>query len=111
MADVNRYDEILLKVGVKFEPDIKLRKAIKTTAKVFKESGYLFIITSLKDRQHSSGSFHYYGMAFDCAIKHISNNDHIQHIYTVLVNELGASYNVFLERTHIHIQVKNEKNS
>ncbi len=61
------------------------------------------IMTSGRDREHSSGSFHYYGLAFDLRINDLSRNV-IDTIVADLKKRLPA-FDVILERTHIHIEV------
>jgi hypothetical protein len=99
---------MLLKPGVVFEPDKTLREALGVASDIFEEVGYLFIITSLKDREHRTTprSLHHYGMAVDIRIRHIKSTDDLQRIYTMLVDRLSQRYTVLLEKTHIHIEVK-----
>lgn len=99
------YDHGILMVrGVKYEPHIFLRKALKVAHGVFKAEGCLFVVTSLADREHSPGSLHDYGLAFDCRISHIDSDT-----IDVIVGKLKSmliDYDVILESTHIHIEVK-----
>lgn len=97
---------MLLKPGVIFEPDIKLRKALKEAHRIFEKHNHLFIITSLKDREHTPGSLHYYGQAFDCRIHHISDDQTLRDILTELNTSLASQYQVLMEDTHIHIEVR-----
>lgn len=96
---------MLLKVGVNFEPDISLREALKVGHEVFKTYNELFIITSLKDREHEPGSLHYYGKAYDCRIRHVSDPDKLERIYSSLATALYPRFNVLRYPTHFHIEV------
>jgi hypothetical protein len=96
---------MLLKVGTNFEPDQRLLPALREADEAFKAINSYLVITSLKDRQHSSGSLHYAGLAFDCRIRHLDSSD-IERVYASLVARLADAYNVILEKTHIHIEVR-----
>lgn len=97
---------MLLKPGVNFEPANELLEALKVAHEIFKEENQLFVITSLKDREHAPNSLHYVGKAFDCRIRHIRDPHILEKIHSRLVTALSERYVVLLKPTHIHIQTK-----
>ena len=97
---------MLLKVGVNFEPDESIREALGKAHSIFKANKELFIITSLRDRDHKPSSLHFYGKAFDCRIRHISDPSKLERIHSQLVVALSQKYDVLLKPTHIHIETK-----
>lgn len=61
------------------------------------------IMTSGRDRDHSTGSFHGYGLAFD-----LRTNDLPRDVINKIVEELVIllpSFDILLEPTHLHIEV------
>ena len=61
------------------------------------------IITSAKDRTHSSNSLHYKGLAIDIRTSGLSGPDQLK-LVSALQKALGDSWDVVLEQTHIHIE-------
>ena len=61
------------------------------------------IITSAKDRTHSSRSLHYLGLAFDVRTSDISPEDMIK-LCNELRRQLPDSWDVVPEQTHCHIE-------
>jgi hypothetical protein len=103
-------DDILLKIGVNYDPDVKLLTALRLTHEIFKKHNTILVITSLKDRSHSSGSLHYAGLAFDIRIRHIPDPIVVDRIIGDMRTLLEPDYIVIPEATHIHVQVNtNEK--
>jgi hypothetical protein len=103
-------DDILLKIGVNYDPDVKLLTALRLTHEIFKKHNTLLVITSLKDRSHTAGSLHYAGLAFDSRIRHIPDSVIVDRIVDDMKKLLQPDYLVFQESTHIHVQVNlNEK--
>ena len=103
-------DDILLKVGVNYDPDVKLLTALRITHEIYKKHNTLLVITSLKDRAHSTGSLHYCGMAFDTRIRHIVDPLVVDRIVNDMRTLLEPDYIVIPEANHIHVQVNlNEK--
>jgi hypothetical protein len=97
---------MLLKVGVNFDPDQKLLPVLRAVSKVFKKHGHLMIITSMKDREHSAGSLHYVGKAFDLRVKHIEDVIHKQELFEDINEAIYPFHGIIIEEpTHWHIQV------
>lgn len=96
---------MLLKIGVNFDPHEDLLEALDITQIECNNLGVIFIITSMRDREHSSGSKHYVGKAFDMRIKHMEENERTI-LFTLLKERLERKYDVLRYDTHIHIEVK-----
>ena len=56
---------IQIKDGVDFTPQLEMRKAIIYAAQLMRSYGRDFVITSCREGEHSIGSMHPYGFAFD----------------------------------------------
>lgn len=97
---------MLLRPGVNFEPHPKLLYALRKLDLIFNTNGEMFIITSLKDREHSPGSLHYVGMAVDVRIHHIKDGLKRQEIYQQIHDVLDERYDIIHHSTHMHIEVK-----
>jgi len=67
------------------------------------ELGYEFVVTSVREGQHSAKSKHYEGMAFDMRTKHMPP-DQIPSVRALIAGRLGADYDVVIEPTHIHVE-------
>lgn len=61
------------------------------------------VVTSILDGVHSSKSLHYKGLAFDMRT-HIYTQYEISKLMGSLKYMLGISYDVVLEKDHIHIE-------
>lgn len=97
---------MLLKVGTNFEPHEKLLPVLRGVELVFKQHQTLMIITSMKDREHSPGSKHYVGKAFDLRIKHVTNKTKLSKLFTDIEDAIFQHGAVIIqEPTHWHIQV------
>ena len=73
------------------------RKGLGRVARLLKKHGEDLFITSLRDGNHSPGSLHYDGLAFDM---HYPHSVTVQHIKAVL----GPGWDVVLEPDHIHCE-------
>jgi len=85
------------KQGVLGDLQPVVRKALGKVASLIESNGHDTFITSLRDGNHSSGSLHYDGLAFD--LKHYS--------VTTIANiklALGSDFDVIDESNHIHIE-------
>jgi len=96
---------MLLKVGVNFDPDESLLGALSETNVICNNFGVLFIITSLRDREHSAGSKHYVGKAFDMRISHMDRSE-VTKVFDKMKSIIGNKYKVLLEKNHIHVEVR-----
>lgn len=89
-------------VNPDFHPCMRL--ALHHVDEVFKKhAGREAIMTSGRDRQHSTHSFHYYGLAFD-----VRTNDLPDNVVHAIVEELMTllpSFDIILEQTHLHVEV------
>ena len=87
-------------------PDLHpcMRLAVDTVDRVvMKHTGVEAVMTSARDREHSPGSFHYYGLAFDIRIRNWTEQQK-----ALIVEDLMAqlpSFDIVLERTHLHVEV------
>lgn len=66
-----------------------------------------FTITSVTDGKHGPNSFHYVGCAFDLRTRHLKSMERVQEVAKEIRAVLGASYDVVVEKDHIHIEVSN----
>jgi hypothetical protein len=92
-----------LKPGVRIlgiKPEATL--ALIVAEGVFRDQGQECIVTSVVDGEHSAGSIHYQGFAFDLRIKHLSSG--VAKIHGELKARLGADFDVLLEADHIHVE-------
>ena len=95
---------MLLTPGTNLDPHPKLLKALRVTNITCNRHGELFIITSLRDREHMPGSLHYVGMAFDMRTRHMSDENK-RKVLLELRDEL-PEYDIIEYSTHYHIEVK-----
>lgn len=70
---------------------------------VCEELGYEFVVTSVREGQHSAKSKHYEGLAFDMRTKHMPA-DQIPSVRALIAGRLGVDYDVVIEPTHIHCE-------
>ena len=82
---------------------LSMRHALLTIDKVYKEHGQELVITSALDGEHSAGSLHYYGLALDIRTRYFALTE-VPIVVNKLKEQLGCSYKVILEKTHIHIE-------
>jgi hypothetical protein len=98
---------MLLKIGTNYSPHEELLPLLEGAHQVFKRFDKLMVITSLKDREHSPGSQHYIGKAFDLRKKHIKDPDDIEQINQALQQMVMRHNGLVIEKhSHWHIQVK-----
>lgn len=86
---------IWIKQGVLGDLQPIARKGLGKVAKLYKTSGLDLFVTSLRDGNHSDGSLHYDGLAFDIR-KGIE-------IYRIKL-ALGGGWDVVEEVDHIHCE-------
>lgn len=84
------------KQGVLGDLQPKARKAIGIIASL--NSMVDIYITSLRDGNHSAGSLHYDGLAFDM------RNPEPQIKIADIKSHLGPNYDIVVEPNHIHIE-------
>ena len=84
--------------------------AVVCAYSIFSDYGLDCVVTSGVDGQHSWGSLHYRGDAFDLRIKHITDlegkrdGSKIDEIVEVLSDALTDDFDVVLEEDHIHVE-------
>ncbi len=82
---------------------LPMRKVFIVVDKLWQEHGEEAIITSGTDGTHSAGSLHYFGYAVDVRTRYFDSV--IQTIiWKKLQSRLGATYDVVLHKTHMHIE-------
>lgn len=62
-----------------------------------------FIVTSINDSVHSSGSLHYKGRAFDLRTRNLKGITP-QGMALMLKGQLGKDFDVVVEKDHIHVE-------
>ena len=75
----------------------KAQKGLGRVAKLYNDNGSDLFVTSLREANHSSGSFHYIGQAFDI-------RDSTKVLLVQLKSVLGNGWDVIPERDHIHCE-------
>lgn len=70
---------------------------------VFGQEGQEFVITSVRDGVHKSGSFHYRGLAFDIRTRSLSGIS-VNEMATKLRCSLGSQFQVIVEANHLHVE-------
>jgi hypothetical protein len=98
---------MIFKDGVIFAGlDIRMRPALMMCEQVYKKFGRPegVTITAGLDGEHSAGSLHYYGLAFDIRTHYFDDATKNEVAYT-LIRDLGSRFTVVLEPTHIHVQL------
>jgi len=73
------------------------RKGLGKIAKLFQANGEDLFITSLRDGNHSPGSLHYDGLAFDIRYPHSATVQQIK-------DKLGPDWDIVPEPDHIHCE-------
>ena len=81
----------------------KMRKVLVHANKVWEDYGQELVITCGMDGEHSAGSLHYYGLAVDLRTNYFDNSA-LEQIKHELVLALGDDYDVFLHKTHMHVE-------
>ncbi len=101
----------MIKPGVQIngvQPEIVL--AILVAKDIWERNGYEYTCTSLLDGQHSPGSLHYAGLAFDSRTWEDDQGTQMgyakkQELADQLKNALGSDWDVVVEATHIHTEL------
>lgn len=91
---------IWYKQGVLGDLQPVARKGLGRVGKLFKSAGQDLFVTSLRDGNHSYGSLHYSGLAFDCRKPTYIETLSLKFIKDVL----GSNWDVVEEPTHIHCE-------
>lgn len=94
--------------GIYIKPGVRIRGlspaallAINIAAEVYRKVDEDFVITSVTDGDHKSGSLHHVGDAFDLRLPKSYNPA----IVVGYIREcLGSEFDVVLEKDHIHIE-------
>jgi len=84
--------------------DIKMRIALITADKLWKEYGQELVITSGLDGVHSAGSLHYYGLALDLRTNYFANADKADIADDMRSRLRPLGFDVALEKTHLHVE-------
>lgn len=95
---------MILKTGVRLTgitPQIVL--AMFVTAEIYQRYGQELVITSVNDSKHKAGSKHYEGNGFDCRTSYFTLSSQ-KTIIEKLKERLDESYDIVLEKDHIHIE-------
>lgn len=83
--------------------DIKMRRVLIEAEDVWHFHGEELVVTSGLEGTHSAYSFHYYGLALDFRHRYFSED-----VRKIAVEDLqlalGKSFDVVLEKTHIHVE-------
>ena len=99
-------DTMVLKDGVILAGlDIRMRWALLELDRLYKKYGRKegVTITSGLDGEHSAGSMHYYGLAVDSRVFYFDDWTRKRLVEDLTV-ELCDSYDVILEKDHIHVE-------
>jgi len=89
---------------------ISMRPALIVCDSVLRGLGKELVITSGTDGEHSAGSLHYYGLAFDIRIRHLDDIEK-KTLYRRLQMQLSSlGFQVIIHHTHIHIEFDEVKN-
>jgi len=89
--------------------DIRIRPALISADRIWKEYGQELVIVSGLDSTHSAGSLHYYGLAVDFRTRYFTKIKH-RFIARDLKNSLPGNFDVILEKDHIHVEYDPFKN-
>lgn len=83
--------------------------ALSTAVFVYQTHKLDLTLTSAHDGVHMPSSLHYKGKAIDLRIKNIPTKEIINSIVEELKALLGDTYDVVLEKDHIHIEFDPKK--
>lgn len=93
-----------IKPGVSLQGlQLPMRPVLMLAEQVYQSFGQELVVTSGPGGEHSARSLHYYGYALDFRIRGIPLDVCWKIVYS-LRRELGDSYQVMLETTHIHVE-------
>ncbi len=88
------------KLGACGDLQAPAQKAFGRVAKEFGKIGEDIFITSIRDGNHGSGSFHYIGMAFDIRYPKATTK-----AFEVRIRQAaGPNCDVIFHNTHIHVE-------
>lgn len=95
-----------VKAGVQwFRMDARVEQALdKMAATWLRVTAQPLVITSGRDGEHSATSLHYEGRALDVRTRTLTGPQQEQ-VATALRTELGADWDVVIEKHHIHIEL------
>jgi len=91
-----------------FQPQISLAITVAYSCYSAVEKDGECVITSCSDGQHSRGSRHYIGLAFDLRTRNL-NDEQKEALYGMIKECLTNQYDVVLEKTHIHVEYDPER--
>lgn len=77
--------------------------ALEVANDVYKDHDCDLVVTSCTDGTHSRGSRHYSGLAIDIRTRNLVESE-IPQVHQRIRDDLGSSFDVILESTHIHIE-------
>ncbi len=83
--------------------------AIMVADGIYTSLGYTLVITSAMEGEHSRGSLHYLGCAIDTRIRNFTYKHDATNVVAKLQAALGASFDIVLHKTHIHIEFHPKK--
>lgn len=99
---------MLVRMGVNMDLHPIMRMVLREAERIYIEmANREAIVTSARDREHSAGSWHYYGLAVDFRIMDLEAED-VQKIFVKLKDSLPG-FDVILESTHIHVEIGNSR--
>jgi hypothetical protein len=90
---------VWLKQGVLGDINRHIRLAINSVHTLCQQHSEDLFITSLRDGNHSAGSLHYDGCAFDCRKGELTRENVLRALST-----LGPFYEVIDEVDHLHVE-------
>lgn len=98
----------MIKSGVKLHPSTAWAVGMSIIREVYKDFGYVAVITSGIDGKHRTDSLHYSGNAFDFRTNSVSRSDLHQLVHTIQ-DALGDNFDVLLEHEgraneHLHVE-------
>lgn len=95
-------------MNIRLKDDVRVRGlsneillAIIIAQAVYSDTEHVMVITSLTDGDHMAGSLHHCGDAVDLRLP--TNSAHTV-MASRLRDALGSSYDVVLEKDHIHVE-------
>ena len=92
---------MLIKAGVDISRlNREIRRSLPKVEAVYNQYLEEFVITSTFEGNHGAGSLHYADDAYDVGLP----EENPEEIYLAIKEDLGASFDVVLERDHIHLE-------
>ena len=92
---------MLIKAGVDISRlNREIRRSLPKVEAVYNQYLEEFVITSTFEGTHGAGSLHYSNDAYDVGLP----EENPEEIYLAIKEDLGASFDVVLERDHIHLE-------